>query len=974
MNVSRLRGLVAAVSILAGTVAHAAPPTAVPKGHPRVYLRAADLPAIKAKLALAEFASSWNAVKGSTDPVCRAFVYLTQGDATAGQQAVTAALSELKACTDARQFGTCMLRTAMVYDWCYPLLSAAQRSAFIAELERVAGLDPPGFPANPGTGAVVGHASEGWLLTGQLPAGVAIYDEKPAMYDAAAKLFFDRFVPVRNYSYPAHMHHQGDSYGAGRFEHDLGASWLFKRMGGGDVVSTEQRHVPYQFIYSLRPDGQQLRSGDTFDDPGKSANKRGVMALAGAYYQDPYLLSMADWTGYWQGVGIDHVLRLLLRPAGVTAKPISGLPLTKYFPPPMGEMVARTGWQLGVDSPDAVVQMRIGGTFFGNHQHKDFGTFQIYHRGALAIDSGAYGGEGTCEYGTAHWASYHHQTIAHNGLLILDPSEQMILGGEVRANDGGQLWPNKGSDHPGDLDTLTQKGYELAAVKAHQLGPSAQTPEYSYLAGDITKAYAASKASLVTRSMATLRTGDAAYPALLVVFDRVTATKAAFKKTWLLHTIEQPTIKGSTITVTRTAPTYDKSGTYGGKLVVESLLPLQASRTAVGGAGKAFWVESTATNYSCAKPAPAEPGEWRVEVSPTAAATADTFLHVLTVMKSSTASGPAVALVEGTSHVGAVALDRAVLFGRTVGPHGQADFKLSAPAGGPASFKILVCDLEPGSYLVTRDGAAAGQAAATAEGGCVYVNGGTGSYTVKPGGTAVADAGAGEGPGGGSGDGSTGDRGSANRDGELPAGEGRQRDDGDSPRPSDGCACSAAGEPGRSAGAALPSLGLALLLLVWRRRREVAAGQLRMRHERRSRMTSRATIALTPLLILLSGASAATTFHVAAGGNDAAPGTSPSVAWASLAKVNAAALVVGDQVLFNRGDSWSGTVKARAGVTYGAYGTGARPVIDGSQALTGWTKSGTIWTTSVGNEIKQVFVDGKFMPVARHPNQGAPPT
>lgn len=51
-----------------------------------------------------------------------------------------------------------------------------------------------------------------------------------------------------------------------------------------------------------------------------------------------------------------------------------------------------------VESRDAVVQMRIGERFFGNHQHKDFGTFQIYYRGPLAISSGVYD-----LYGSEQW-------------------------------------------------------------------------------------------------------------------------------------------------------------------------------------------------------------------------------------------------------------------------------------------------------------------------------------------------------------------------------------------------------------------------------------------------------------------------------------------------------------------------------------------------------------------------------------------
>jgi hypothetical protein len=128
-----------------------------------------------------------------------------------------------------------------------------------------------------------------------------------------------------------------------------------------------------------------------------------------------------------------------------------------------------------VASQDAVVHTRIGGTFFGNHQRKDFGTFQVYYTGALAISSGVYEGDGD---------SY-------------------------------------GSDHPGNLDSLLNDGYaDMGRVTAHAFGPDPNAPEYSYIAGAITGAHLDAKVSEVSRSMVALDTGDPTYPCVLVVSDR----------------------------------------------------------------------------------------------------------------------------------------------------------------------------------------------------------------------------------------------------------------------------------------------------------------------------------------------------------------------------------------------------------------------------------------------------------------------
>ncbi len=79
-------------------------------------------------------------------------------------------------------------------------------------------------------------------------------------------------------------------------------------------------------------------------------------------------------------------------------------------------------------------------------------------------------------------------------------------------------------------------------------------------------------------------------------------------------------------------------------------------------------------------------------------------------------------------------------------------------------------------------------------------------------------------------------------------------------------------------------------------------------------------------------------YFVATDGNDANPGTSPSTAWKSLGKVSNAVLAPGDTVLFNRGNTWTGTLSLKqsgtsaARIVIGSYGTGALPIIEGGQS------------------------------------------
>ena len=109
----------------------------------------------------------------------------------------------------------------------------------------------------------------------------------------------------------------------------------------------------------------------------------------------------------------------------------------------------------------------------------------------------------------------------------------------------------------------------------------------------------------------------------------------------------------------------------------------------------------------------------------------------------------------------------------------------------------------------------------------------------------------------------------------------------------------------------------------------------------------RKTFAGVCLLIFSVARVWAATYYVdATGGNDVRSGTSPANAWRTLQRVNSTVLNPGDSVLLRRGGIWreklyilqSGT--AGSTITYAAYGTGAVPVIDGSDPVTGWSAAG----------------------------------
>lgn len=134
--------------------------------------------------------------------------------------------------------------------------------------------------------------------------------------------------------------------------------------------------------------------------------------------------------------------------------------------------------------------------------------------------------------------------------------------------------------------------------------------------------------------------------------------------------------------------------------------------------------------------------------------------------------------------------------------------------------------------------------------------------------------------------------------------------------------------------------------------------------------------------IIFSFSAEATTYYVSNSGNDANSGTSPSSPWRTINKVNSfKRFSPGDNILFNRGNTfYGGIIISNSGssgnpITYGAYGSGAKPIITGFTSVTSWTNvGGNIWesTSSVSTltTCYMVTVNSVNTPMGRYPNTG----
>ncbi|UCC99008.1 MAG: heparinase II/III family protein [Phycisphaerales bacterium] len=685
---------------------------APPPGHPRLYLRAEHVAQLQQRLkdpvlrTIVERLESQAKKSLQSKVEWDAVQYLVTRSTGLGRATIESALPLLQKCMLAdrqdacRETGRMMVTGAIVYDWCYDLLTVAQKEVFIQELVRLAKTQECGYPPTR-QGSVTGHSSEAMIMRDMLSAGIAIYDEFPEMYRLAAGRFFREHLPARNWFYDGHAYHQGDSYGPHRYSWDTYPLWIFDRLGVGNVYNPEQASVPYLWIYTTRPDGQRLRAGDTFAHGAPRGRPWGQYigtVLTASYYGDGILLDQYERQG--GSGGNETIFEFLWRDPMLQRKSIHTLPFSRYFGAPFGWMVARTGW----DQDAVIAEMKINEYNFVNHQHLDAGAFQIYYKGALAIDSGLYSGSSGA-YGSPHCMNYYWRTIAHNSLLIYDPGEE--FGRRGYGNDGGQRLPN-GRSEARDLSVLLapENGYHTGKVLAQGFGPDPQTPDFTLLQGEITDAYSR-KVREVKRSFVFLNLRNPQVPAAMVVFDRVVSADPGFRKYWLLHTLEEPHVDSVSAAVNCT-----QHG-YSGRLVLDVLLPTasNAHLAKVGGPGKEFWVfgqnYSNDVNPQRLKRSSIETGAWRIELSPKSAGAEDLFLNVMQITDSQSSARWPVRRLDAGERVGCVIDGPEVVWVVLVRKDGQRSTELSrftVPGQSPA--RMLVTDLWPGRWNARREGSA----------------------------------------------------------------------------------------------------------------------------------------------------------------------------------------------------------------------------------------------------------------------------
>jgi heparin/heparan-sulfate lyase len=616
-----------------------------PASRPRLWVNKQSLSKVQANLEKGENRRLWKKIKKLADrpykfkfnpnrevgsnrgleqrAVAKAFVYLMKGDKERGQEAIKLIKDYLSVVEFGnllditRETGKAIYSASLVYDWCYDLMSPEDRESIRHNLMRLADDMEIGWP--PFRQMIVnGHGNEAQVNRDLLCMAIAIYDEDPLPYRYCAYRILEELVPMRQIEYQSPRHNQGASYGPYRFGWDMHAAMLFYRMLGRPVFDNNIASVYKYWLYMRLPDETLFRDGDGFSS-GRRAYLGATPLLCYAYSNDPIIKRDFELQG---GLRYNPLLVLLLNdPELKAAKSFNSLPLTIDFGPILGSMIARTGWNFGKTSNDVVVEMKGGGYNFGNHQHSDAGSFQIYYHGLQAVDLGQYH-----FYGTPYDYNFNKRSIAHSMMLVVDPDEKF----HRSANDGGARFVRSCPRTPKQV--IENPKFANGNIISADFGPSSQRPFFSYFSVDLTSAYS-NKIKNYIRTFCFLNLDNAANPAVLIILDNITTRKAKFKKYWQINTLNLPKSTTDGIIIS------NSEGGITGQVNLQMLLPKASERKTEIFSGKAthnvFGKQLTPPKQS----QPEAHGH-RVMFSPKKQRKNNTFLTVMSMTAEHTSSLP----------------------------------------------------------------------------------------------------------------------------------------------------------------------------------------------------------------------------------------------------------------------------------------------------------------------------------------------
>lgn len=680
-----------------------------PAEHPRLWMNRQSMELVKQRLTRGENQSVWARVQQAAKAPFRfdynpqeeqfhhaalektaeikAFHHLMTGDMQTGREAVELMVHYLsvlefgnvKHGDITREVGRAIYTAAIVYDWCYPLLSPEEKQQFYKHMMRLAAEMEIGWP--PFDDSIInGHGNEAQICRDLLAMGIAVYDQDPEPYRYTSYTVLEQLVPMRKFEYLSPRHNQGIDYGAYRFNWEMHAAWFYYRMTGTPVFDDNIKDLGKYWLNLRLPDGEMLRDGDVFnvERSGKPYYWKHpqTMLLNYAYAADPIMKAEFQRQG---GLPDNPVLFLLVNDPELQPQPrLDGLPQTVDFGPVLGSMIARTGWDMSPQSNDVVAEIKGGGYHFGNHQHADAGALQIYYRGRQVGDLGLY-----LSYGTDYDFNFNKRSISHSMMLAVDPEEKLLF--RTKVNDGGSRFSQRFPKTPQEV--TSDPWFNYGTVMSGSFAPSGHQPAFSYFKADLTAAYSA-KMSRYTRGFCFLNLGRKDVPAVIILADDMTTADPSFKKYWLINTLNPPVRTDSGIVLSN-----EKNGLVG-RTHVQMLVPspLERKMEILSGSD----ANSTFGHHWKVNSKQLEATGHRIMVSPATARKQDRFLTVFQMVDGERKPLPIDFKESGSQYVMQIA-DRVVVMASGADDIQEA-FEIQVTGSG--NYLVTVMGIKSGKWKI----------------------------------------------------------------------------------------------------------------------------------------------------------------------------------------------------------------------------------------------------------------------------------
>ena len=657
------------VTLVVAVLTLAAAAEAEPIARPRLLIAERDafsgLPALKARYAAG--------ARPSDDGPGWALSYVLTGDESFARRVVLEMQGKILPTGKGSSLYMDYMRRALEFDWVYacPCFDAAPKDRVAAELvDGAARMLALQSLADPAQASYHNHtARELALAVFALTAveGEASVEARAAGLRAQARHALDNILETTDLVDPEGGYHESMDYMRITFA-PLALMAELRRTTTGEDPALRYgvfRNMGPTYLYKVLPDGSTARDDDN-EFPHLDDLDNVVLGYAVHRFKDPYAAWFLKQSGWLPAKWRIPVLEFLWADDTVAARDparttAAELPRERLFPG-IGHVILRDGW-----GPDSTWVEFSSGPYFAKHDHLDTNQFAIYHKGQLALDTGA----DYTDTESPHYLNYYRRTIAHNTMLVYEPGERFFWGENLwtAANDGGQRMDS--SRFWNSVRSLedwrhTRDVWDRGRVEAFDAVPG----RYTYVRGDGTRAYDPGKLEKFVRELLWLPASK-----VLFVLDRVRSTDPAFRKAWLLHGVSRPEIAGEGRSVGQGGTAYADAPlvtfTDGdGRLRVHALLPASREVTVRGGESWEFWTpgDERGGGWGSGKNWPLDPpeggplttdpylarmwktfwgedftklspsnrravvpGAWRIEVSPAAPSRDDLFLNVLEI-------------------------------------------------------------------------------------------------------------------------------------------------------------------------------------------------------------------------------------------------------------------------------------------------------------------------------------------------------